>query len=216
MGNELGILFTYHIMNKTVLDNFNSFKKHNPDALVVPISSGLTDLPGTFVTKHPLFEGKLGWRNHDIAFYQFYKENKQPCKRWLFVEWDTYCNCDIARLYQDFWDCDFVVNYTHEQGSNWWWFEETHKIPENLKQYISGISPMTCSLLSDRALKAITENSHLLESDIFCELRIATLARYCGFEIKVRRITTVFCEEQDFICLEATKAVQSLWHPMKD
>jgi len=216
--NEVGILFTYYQNNRVVLDNFNSFKTYNPEALIIPISlTEVADLPNTYKVKHPrLFDRQSRWRNCDLAYYHFYKQNKQQCTRWLLTEWDTYCTCNISQFFRDYWNYDFVANNIHHKDSGWWWFRELDKIPIDLRQFVCGISPLTCTLLSDKAFCLISEKSPLLDLDIFCELRLATLAKICDIEITPFKIDTVTWEERDHINIEATKYKSSLWHPLKN
>lgn len=197
---ELGVLFTYHKKCPTTIRNFESFKKNNPYIQVFPLFSNSTNRI-------------LSWRNVDLLYYEFYKRTKHKCRRWLLVEWDVFCNCDLEEFYGDSWDCDFVCGNHHTFGDNWFWFREVKNVPRKFWRNLHGISPLACTLISDDALSRITDCSFELDFDLFCELRLGILANYCNIDFTTRPSRTISWRKLEMSFCEELK---SLWHPKKE
>jgi len=199
---EIGVLFTYYKENQTVQRNYNSFKKDNPDIAVFPLCSNVPDLDDLFC-----------WRNVDLLYYKFYRENKHKCRRWLLAEWDVFCNCNLEGFFGETWDHDFVCNQHVVFGDKWKWFEEVGRVPKKFWRNLHGICPLACTLVSDEMMSRISSTASDLDFDLFCEFRLGILASYCGASFTVHSSDTVAWREK--LRKKFDFGFKSLWHPVK-
>jgi len=214
---ELGILFTYHKINKVMKRNLASLMAHNLWATTIPIATMQPSLPsGVRMEKNPFWSQLTGdagdrcWANVDAVYYEFYRRREVNCRRWLLAEWDVFCNGDIRDFFGSLWGEDFVVIDIPKPG--WHWFKDVKLLPENLRQKAFGMSPLACSLLSDEAMEKIVLGSWWIDRTVFCELRIATIANAAGVKI------TPNPSAKPNIKSSGRPAVtgEGLWHPMKE
>lgn len=212
--SEIGVLFTYHRTCDVARKNLSSFSESNPKAKVVPICSmgkrlpvGFSLLDNAFWNQLTGLDPKMCWRNTDATYYEYYRRRNLNCKRWLLVEWDIFCNGDLEKFFGDFWDKPLVS--TKIAGSGWCWFREAHAMPPEAQKFASGCAPLAGTLVSDECMEKIVLGSWWAENTVFCELRIATLAKMAGFELSQHRFHGVVCKTKPTI------EGPGLWHPVK-
>ena len=186
---EIGVIFATHRMCETTNKNFESFKESNPDAEVIlvntsspPLSFGDNfDTNDFWVTLNSSDEN-LKWSNSDALYYEYYRRRNVNCKRWLLAEWDLFCNGDLREFFGPLWDNPFVSSDIHLPGDGWYWFKDVENLPKEAQKFAAGISPLTGTLISDECMEKIVRESWWVRYPVFCELRIATLARMAGYE----------------------------------
>lgn len=220
-ASELGILFAYHRLGPVVERNLGSLSELNSDATVIPIATteGLNVSSGFWAYDNRFWfnltgglDSKLSWYNLDALYYEYYRRRNDNCKRWLLAEWDVFCNGSIKDYFGSLWDAPFVSTDIHEKGSGWFWFCDTDKMPNDVRKFATGLSPLAGTLISDAALEKIVLNSWWIDRPVFCELRLGTIARFSGVEMfpNPNGRGKVIWRPKPII------EGKGLWHPMKD
>lgn len=169
------------------------------DTIVVVLTNARCGVPhlGRFMKRNPevpvhVVCGKaldghdrtLAWRNCDRLIREWWLEQGQflHFKRALFLEWDVVFD---ARIDEVFPDGHFIGRDVHDpRMKNWQWFSETAALPTELQPHALGVSPLAALMISHECLDAICNHplsDSLFEQDIFCELRLPTLAASCGY-----------------------------------
>ena len=126
------------------------------------------------------------WYNNDVALYQWFKRTNPSYTRYIVLEWDVRCFIPLKDFFGDKWFSDFAVPCLKKRGieSDWHWFNHGVQLPEKYKISEVGVAPMACMILSHECISEISnyyfKNIEELK-DLFCELRIGTLANYLGF-----------------------------------
>ncbi len=142
----------------------------NPDAEIITVMN----------TFHGLEDKKKAWLCSDIPMYQWYVENskKYPAKRYLLVEWDCWCDVDLAEYFNKVWDCDLVVpSVMYPERDSWCWFSTINQLPESAVKYAVGVVPFCGILISNKAFKLICKEILKPEySKVISELRLGTVA----------------------------------------
>lgn len=142
----------------------------------------------THVTAYPVLEGPqrtLAWRSAD-----------QPIRDWwikegyrldfdyaIFLEWDVLFAAPVDDIFPG--EADFLCRDVKKPGAPWQWFEEIGRLPQAIRPYATGIAPLAVTRISRRCLTAMFSHSmahQLYGLDVFCELRLPTLAAACGYE----------------------------------
>lgn len=209
MMKELTVLIGWHHelddnRIKVFEANRLSFQVNNPEVEVITIMNEIKD-------------PKLAWLSTDIGMFEWYAKHSSQhrSKRYLLVEWDCWCNCDLQQYYQKVWDCDVVGPSVRYPGRDYWtWFRSIPKLPEDVRQFATGIVPFTGILLSDNAMKRIAAEILKPEyTELNSELRLATLAAFLGMEpvvnpVSNRSLTWIELNEFDPV-------IQGLYHPVK-
>ena len=128
---------------------------------------------------------KHAWRNCDrmIRSWWLNQGNKLDFDRAIFLEWDVLFDARIEDILPD---GDFVgKDVKYPKMCNWHWFQEIERLPTSIRTYARGIAPLAVLAISRRCLDAMMTHplaEDLFSMDIFCELRLPTLAACCGFE----------------------------------
>lgn len=115
---------------------------------------------------------------------------KLSAKRYIFLEWDCYCNIDLSEFYKEVWHADLAAQHVidPDKDPEWGHFDHTYSssCPEKAKGCLFGVAPLAAILLSDHALSSICDElkSDFTWRDTFCELRVATIAKFLGLNIQ--------------------------------
>ena len=157
------------------LPHVDSFLRHNP---LVPLH----------VFCNAVSEGEartLAWRNADRSIRTWWINQGRHLnfKHALFLEWDVVFASRVSAVFPG--EADFYCKDLKKPGEPWNWFGETSRFPKTIQPHATGTAPLAVVRISRRCLSAMF--SHPMEemlygSDIFCELRLATLAAACGYE----------------------------------
>lgn len=157
------------------LPHLDTFLKHNGG---VPVHA----------TAYPALEGPrrtAAWRAAD-----------QPVRDWwlregrhltfdyaVFLEWDVLFAAPVDGIFPG--DADFYCRDLKKPGAPWQWFAEIDRLPEAMRPHATGIAPLAVTRISYRCLTAMFSHAmadQLYGTDVFCELRLPTLATACGYE----------------------------------
>ena len=188
MRERLGILFLHHDVNDIVLNNLQSIREHNPDAVIETISTGEALPNGYSIDFTPEVKARhsiMPKRSSDWIVCSWFLQRKEKCEKWWIVEWDTFCRTSVQNYYMPVWHFPFVASNVRlpYREPKWEWFRKLVDMPKEYLPYLIGAPPFLY-LISDEALAAIC--SELLKKPLdFCfgngELRFATIANKCGF-----------------------------------
>jgi len=153
--------------------NLDSFKAHNPKIDIV-------------VIKNIFCGGKAAWLGTDITFFNWYANHQQGsmAKRYLLVEWDCWCNCNLRDYYEKVFDENLVVpNVKYPERDDWFWFSSIGDLPPRARNHATGISPMCGILFSKHAMDIMV--SEVLNQEYFglnSEIRLGTIATMLGID----------------------------------
>ena len=218
--NEVGILFLHHEFTEVVQRHYDLVRYHNPDALVIPIASGRTFVPGS----HLLTVEDGLWYQHgrhnpkwyaDLMIYQWYERRQYFCRKWIIVEYDTRCNIAFRDFFQDVWDQPAVAPtvYIPSADPAWHWFSaDATAIPVHMRHNMAGMSPMSCLLFADNVLDAMVSTFRIRIFHANNELRLGTLAKHVGAmpvavpHIKGKVVWQLFDDDP---------TQPGIWHPVK-
>lgn len=196
--SKLCIVYGYHgTMTAVMTKHFNLFKQHNPEADVMPVSFKTQPIPADWSTGLKLVNESL---ECDLMLYRFFELNPGYDK-YLFAEWDVYCNQSVRDFIGAAYDKDAVgatVVYpdkletvvpgypTKQKDWGHFWSTFTSDNAQYLEEFrpsLRGIIPAGFTLFSNRALAAILlELRHPAYQRMFCECRLGTAATRAGYE----------------------------------
>lgn len=129
------------------------------------------------------------WRNCDRMIRRWWSEQGKHLDfdRAVFLEWDVVFDAPLDEIFPP---GDFVARDVHSPDPShpyfreWVWFGEIGRLPPSLRNHASGVSPLAVIAISRRCLEAIFSHplaDETFAADIFCELRLPTLAAACGY-----------------------------------
>jgi hypothetical protein len=192
MKHPLGIIFAYHENNAATRENLASFRRHNPDTPIKLISAG-DQLAGSFDLRSDLvleceldgFNPRSVWFNCDLQLYSWHRQCGGSCAAWLYVEWDTYCAQPVMNYFKYVRDFELSAAMPKfpKRDQEWPWWTERSKLPAEYFNYAAGLAPLTGMIISDALLGKIAAQQAALPCNCFCEVRIATLAKYLGVSV---------------------------------
>jgi hypothetical protein len=186
------------------LPHVDRFLLHNPGVPFHVISNSLAPegLPRA-----------CAWRNSDRLIRKWWAEvgSKLDFDHAVFMEWDVLFSLDLASAFPD--DVDFYCKDRKKPGDPWNWFSEVARMPPEFHPHATGIAPLSVTRFSRRCLADMFSHAgveELYSRDIFCELRLATLASACGYE-------PVECEALTGVDLYPCPGGpgRGIWHPVK-
>ena len=187
--HELTILFLHHAANPLTRSRFASLQRLNPGVPVVPLTHRSNDtLPGCFDAAliAPEFAGEDGWHGTDVMLYAWYRHARTAettAHRYAVIEYDMLFTVPLADFYREVWDADLAGGHAmhpHE-CPDWPWFRQTDRLPEALRPFAAGLTPVAGALIADRVLAAIVAVE--IPLGVFSEFRLGTLARAGGFHL---------------------------------
>jgi|GEM_PF-361110 len=179
MTNELTILIAWHKETdierlKCFEENKRTFEQYHPDIEIVVIVSSFEDLTEA-------------WLSSDLTIFSWFKENSHTInsERFLLLEWDCWCDINAKTYFEKTWDMDVVAPCVkYPERDPWPWFNNAGQLlPERARLYQTGIVPFCGILVSNKAMKSISEE--ILKPDykgLNSELRFATIATMLGLD----------------------------------
>ena len=194
MSKTLQVLFLHNITgnNKEItLQNFNSFKNHNVD--IQPIhDADLMGLPESFPVPLKSFipRGSRRWSTETVLLnYILINKNNLKHDYYMFCEWDCYCNCDLNKFIEPYFEYDVVaphiVNASHEPG--WMWFKGLSFLKkQKLISKKIGFRPSVFILFNQKSIILLAEAYKKLWnlfSSLNSESRLGTICNFLNFNI---------------------------------
>jgi hypothetical protein len=186
VNNELGILFLHHKRDRITRQNLASLRRHNPDAVLVTMSSTVPFPGGYALARTPELARRHETnpaRGSDWLVCSWFLQHKESCAKWWIVEWDTYAEVSALEYYRPVWEFPFVAATVKspQREPDWNWFDSMSSAPAAYRPFAMGAVPFLY-LISYPALKAVCARiSKLNVSFGNGELRFATVANRCGF-----------------------------------
>jgi hypothetical protein len=161
----------------------------NPDAVVVPLCDSISEhLPDTIDVGEYNDNWCVSnlWRNMDVIVYKWFNHRTFDADKYIFIEYDCFCNVNLIDYYKEVWDSDVagVDFFTIKKNPRWYWFKEEYilSLPPKERPFASAIVPCACCLFSHSALEQIIAN--VSKEDIFSELRLGTAIRRLNLKFK--------------------------------
>ena len=180
---ELCVLFAYHVPDALTRHHLALIRAHNPGVPVIPLTDDVADhLPdGVDVREFPdPFAQSNPWRRCDAMLYRWFAHRQLTAKRYLYLEYDCLCTCNLQEAYAAVWNEDVAAAVLSDPTySSWMWFDEIPRLSSEDKPFAYGAAPLAGMFFSHRALERIVEG--VSRADVFCELRLATASRKAGF-----------------------------------
>jgi hypothetical protein len=126
------------------------------------------------------------WRNCDRAIRDWWRANRHQvhADHVAFVEWDVVVNLDLRRCIVP--GAGLVgATVEHPAVSPWSWWSEIERLPTDLRRNAASLRPLGVVIASRECLDAIAapEWDDAFALDIFCELRLPTVVKACGFRL---------------------------------
>lgn len=169
---ELTILLSWHKETdhekiSAYETNKNTFIAMNPGIDVITVIN-------------PIEDEKKAWLCPDLALFNWYAENGEQSnsKRFLFVEWDSWCDCSMEEYFDKVWDCDVVSSSVkYYERDDWYWFRTIDQLPSEARIFATGVVPFCGTFVSDFAMSVICEEILKPEyEEVISELRLGTIA----------------------------------------
>lgn len=150
MEKKLTILIGWHNESDPIKvaayeENKKSFELYNPDLTIISVLNSI-------------LESREAWLGTDISLFSWYINHGEAndSERYLFVEWDWWCDVNIEEYFKRVWDCDVVgpcIKYPERY--DWDWFNTIDELPYEARVHATGIMPFCGILLSNKAMKLI-------------------------------------------------------------
>jgi len=225
LEHELAIIFLHHRTDAVTRNNLESFRRWNPDIPIVLLSGDEPMEGGISARGLPAFQ-KLcqhyqgtEWMHRsglDVMLVDWYRRRKIKAKRWFLVEWDGWCGMPVREFLGEVWEADVVVSSVRwpNREPEWYWFRQIQRLPRAYRPYAVGLAPTCYTMLSDRALQAVSDQlvGELLGHIIY-EIRIPTIAHASGYPPVVNPRAGWNVSWKDIE--EGTPLSRNLWHPIK-
>lgn len=140
--------------------------------------------------------GLDGWRNCDRNIRGFWKAERGTRnaedlpERVLFLEWDALVTCDLRTVFPAGRKTNGIeganLKMPVADGRSFKPFEEVAKFPRPMQAYAAGLAPLAVVIISAAALDALADPAfdEFYAADIFSEIRLPTILRWGGFEIR--------------------------------
>lgn len=207
---DLTILMSWHFDSdqnriRAYNRNRNSFLINNNDLQILTI-------PNRYKDKNK------AWLSTDLNVFHWFIEqgNRVNSDRFLIVEWDCWCNCNLRAYYSRVWDCDVVGPCVYyPERDHWDWFNSINKLPIRARKYATGIVPLNGILLSKRAMVEISGEILKPEyNDLNSEIRLPTIASMLTMDPVVNPVSNRMITWRGINKVD-TKRV-GLYHPIKE
>lgn len=155
------------------LPHLDSFRRHNPE---VPIYCIVAE-------ENPSYE--RGWMNCDrnVRDWWISYGRHLDFEYALFIEGDVLFSCTVEEVFCG--DSHFMGKDVKKPGMSWNWFSHIPNLPEDMKVHATGLAPLAVMRMSKVCLSEMFSHplvETLYGREIFCELRLPTLAAACGHE----------------------------------
>lgn len=157
------------------LPHLNAFLASNPGVPVHVISNTPCDGPARV----------SAWRNADrlIRSWWLIQGRHLHFRHAVFLEWDVLFNKHVDEVFPG--EVDFYANDVQTpDGRPWGWFDEIPFLPSSLRPFATGVTPLAVTRISRRCLEAMFSHPDADDAfgeDVFCEMRLATLANASGY-----------------------------------
>ncbi|HEU5116039.1 MAG TPA: hypothetical protein VFT74_05115 [Isosphaeraceae bacterium] len=182
---ECCILFVHYRDDPTTRAHLDLMRRLNPYPVVAVCNAAPEYVDGALDVARLTSEwsGEHPWGGADTILYRWFLHGGLRAERYVFLEWDTLATMPVREFYDEVWDADAAgaVAKRIERDPDWFWFHQIGLLPEALRPHAGGLLPLNGTLLSHRALAAITASP--IPPNIFCELRLGTVLRACGFTL---------------------------------
>lgn len=155
-ARSLGIVFLCHNDDEVTRNNLDSFRATHPEIEVIVVSSGSRVANG--YTLEDLGEHGAHWKAHtsdrqmlarsgDLLLYAWYLNKREHHRKWLIVEWDSYCASSALDFVDPVWHFGISgasIRLTNREPE-WHWFSMVSDLPRKWQPYAAASSPAPLS-----------------------------------------------------------------------
>ena len=132
-----------------------------------------------------------GWRNCDRNIRAWWRANGAAVAKdeVIFLEYDVFCNMGLSAvlppLARGVGAAGGRIMTAVADRRTFWPFCEIHRLPLHLRSFAIGIAPLAFLQISRAALDDLCDPEYdaVFALDLFCELRLPTVIRRCGYNI---------------------------------
>jgi len=183
-------LFLYHQVDAVTQRHFAQLRQFHPGALILPLTYrflGSERLPGTIDVSLDSDHGWTianPWMERDKIYLRWFLGPKRPlAQRYIFCEYDLCVQAPAEKFYGAAWNADVAGARVviPQDAPQWPWWQQAAELEEAYPLRV-GLSPLAASLWSHNALTRIARHPRF--QHCFAELRIGTLARVAGLQLK--------------------------------
>lgn len=221
------ILFLHREADAITRRHYELLVERNPGIPVAPIHHGGAECAGLdgAVPVAGQIPGLPGDNRDWIVREWFRGPHRIEARRYIALEWNCYADTSLAEWYREVWDCDAAgarvrapERPPHEsRRETWRWFRrQRRRMPEEIHEHATGLSPFNGVLLSRRALDFYSRVPEWYGGLGLCaELRLPSILKAARFHIqamprwKARRNT---CGAR--YPMRVIAASPGLWHPV--
>jgi hypothetical protein len=219
MNNECIIVFGYHLRHDATTWMHYALMQHfNPGIPIIPISDGNSlELPNTVdVSTFPSrWDISDQWQSSDTQLYRWFENRKVEAQRYIFVEYDVYCQLSFREFFKDVWHAEMACArfFTYKDEPTWPWFTKNDgymSLPDDLKPYAAGCLPLGLLLVSHEALEKIVANA--APAKAFSELRFGTTVCKLGIRVSAVDSGSITWNQSRI----RVRPYPTIYHPIKD
>jgi hypothetical protein len=170
MSQTIAVFIT---TRKFGLPHLKHFREYNPD------------VPAYYLVAEENPDYGRGWRNCDRNIKDWWMciGSHLDFGYAVFIEGDVLFAASIDQIFSG--ESQFMGKDVKKPGMPWNWFSHVSLLPEALKEHVTGLAPLAVMRFGRMCLEAMFSHPEvevLYGREIFCELRLATLASACGYE----------------------------------
>jgi hypothetical protein len=172
---------------------------------VIPVRFGENNV------QSPHEDPSLQWFHSDWLIYQGFDLSPKS-RRYVYFEWDTYCNMDIRMFFEGNWGDDLacVQIVRSDAEPEWGWFKELKRDGFDLIGAF-GVRPLSAVMFSRGALESICRRwREPRYAKLFCEARVGQLARDSGIVPQL-----IKCDLGKISHFPVDPSGPGIWHSVK-
>ena len=130
-------------------------------------------------------EAERIWRAGDRRILTWWRQNRGEvrARRVAFVEWDVVVNMDLRPM--EACGAEMIGREMPRRGGDWVFWREVPRLDPELRAHATGLAPLAFVLIDRACLDALLlpRWDKIFAADIYCELRLPTVARAMGFSV---------------------------------
>jgi hypothetical protein len=222
MPEDIVVLIAYHekpAVLELLKHHLERFRRFNPDVVIVPLTHATLE-------RHPAWDYANMWRQADNIYYRwFLSRNRVEAQRYVWFDYDTWCNQSVREFLEPVWDAPFACakHFAYHQHPRWCWFNQPQLLPGGEqcrnKETLHGVVPI-CGVFLSREVFAILVEEQVKEPatwrHVFSELRLGTILTTRGVPIQGNKNATgISATRRSYAMQLAAQGIKSIVHPVK-
>ena len=148
--------------------------------------------PGLVVHTHTAPHAPGMWRRGDVNIRNWIRSRPSLPKRVLFMDYDVRVNIDLSHTFDTKLasvECAYLFHEVLRNGPAFF-AAGMLRIPEDFRQFATGITPLGVLLMDDAAMHAITSEQYdeVFDTNVFSECRLGTVIKHAGLTLDANPI----------------------------